>query len=125
MSVGVVKDKFETYLAAYDGTNDWDAIGPLFDALFHPEAVFVTADGELNKAQWAEMARNLTAKGATVSDFELTGEEADSFYYRVTINMGDDEPMHLTAKGTVREGQLALVEPIDPGAYSAMVDRSK
>lgn len=124
MSVGGVRDKFETYLAAYDGTNDWSAIGPLFDAVFHPDAVFVTADGELNKAQWAEMARNLASKGATASGFEVTGEEADSFYYTVTINV-DDEPMHMTAKGTVRDGQLALVEPIDPSVYSAMVDRAK
>ena len=124
MSVGDARDKFETYLGAFDGTNDWSAISPLFDAVFHPDAVFVTADGELNKAQWAEMARNLASKGATASDFEVTGEEADSFYYTVTINVGD-EPMHMTAKGTVRDGQLALVEPIDPSVYSAMVDRAK
>jgi len=109
MSADGVKDKFETYLAAYNGANDWSAIRPLFDALFHPDAVFVTADGELNKAQWAEMHRNLVAKGAKTSDIEVTGEEADSFYYRVTVNMGD-EPMHVTAKGTVRDGQLALIE---------------
>jgi hypothetical protein len=31
----------------------------------------------------------------------------------------------MTAKDTVRDGQLALVEPIDPSVYSTMVDRAK
>ena len=37
----------------------------------------------------------------------------------------DGNPMHLTAKGTTRGGQIARVEPVDPAAYSEMVERSR
>lgn len=118
-------EKFAKYLAAYDGTRKWPEIQPLFDDLFHPDCVYVTADGELTKEQWAEMAKGLAAKGATASDFEVTGEDADTFYYKLTLSLGEDEPLHLTAKGTLKDGQIVRVEPVDPAAYSAMVQRSR
>jgi len=118
-------EKFEKYLAAFDGTNEWAAIWPLFDDLFHSELVVVTADGEMDKEQWASMAKGLAERRATVSGFEVTGEDGGSLYYRLTINVGDDEPLQMQAKGTVKDGQLVRVEPVDPEAYSEMVERSR
>lgn len=118
-------ERFETYLEAFDGTRGWAEIRPLFDDAFHPDAVFVTADGEMNKEQWAEMAKGLADRGAVASDFEITGGEGDTIYYKVTITAGDDEPLHLAATGTLEDGRLIRVEPMDPAAYSTMIERSR
>ena len=118
-------EKFAKYLAAYDGTAEWSRVEPLFDDLFHPDCVFITAEGKLDRSQWAEMSKGLTAKGARASNFEVTGEEGDSFYYKITITMSDEEPLHLTAKGTVKDGQIIRVEPVDANVYSKMVERSR
>ena len=118
-------EKFEKYLAAFDGAADWSQIEPLFDDLFHPDLLVLTADGEMDRTQWAEMAKGLADRGATVSGFEVTDEADDTILYRLTIHVGDDDPMHLQARGTVVRGQLARVEPMDPDAYSEMVDRSR
>jgi hypothetical protein len=117
-------EKFAEYLAAFDGATDWESVAPLYDAAFHDEAIFVTADGEYGKAEWVEMVKGLRAKGAVASDFEVTDAHGDTILYKVTITAGGAEPMHLAARGTIRDGQLARVEPIDPGAYSEMVRRS-
>ncbi len=118
-------EKFKKYLAAYDGAAEWSQVQPLYDDLFHAYCVFVTAEGELNKAQWAEMTKGLAAKGAVASGFEVTGVEQDSFYYKLTIAVGEDEPLHLTAKATVKDEQLIRIEPVDPALYSTMVERSR
>jgi len=118
-------EKFANYLAAFDGTGEWTQIRPLFDDLFHRDCVVVTADGELNKEQWAEMAKGLVENRATVSGFEVTGEEDDALYYKLTVHVGEDDPLHMTAKGTVKDGQLVRVEPVDPAAYSRLVERSE
>ncbi len=117
-------DRFANYLAAFDGTRDWSEIGPLFDSVFHPDGVVVTADGEYTKQEWAAMAKRLVDKKATASDFEITGEEADVIFYRVTITV-DDVPTHLTAKGTLRDGRLIRVEPVDPEQYSSLMEQSR
>jgi hypothetical protein len=113
-------EKFSKYLAAFDGSNDWSAIEPLFDDVFHDDAVVVTADGERSKAQWKDMAKGLCAKGAKASDFEVTKEEGDAIFYKLVITLSDDNAMHMTAKGTVKDGQLIRVEPVDPAAYAAL-----
>lgn len=118
-------EKVIEYFTALDGTRDWDEIGPLYDAAFHPDCVFVTADAELNKDEWAQMVQGLVEKGATISGFEVTGEEGDSFSYRFTMTVGDEEPLDTAAKGTLKEGRLVRVEPLDPAVYSAIVERSK
>lgn len=111
------------YLAAVDGTNDWSVVGPLFDAAFDDEAVVVTADGEYSKAQWGAMAQNLVSKGATVSPLEVIDEEGDSSLYRITVSVGG-ETLVMTARATLRNGRILRVEPVDPTAYSDLVDRS-
>lgn len=117
-------EKFAKYLAAVDGSNTWAVVGPLFDAAFHPDAVIVTSDGEFDKEQWADMAKGLVDKGAVASGFKVTGQEGDSYYYDVTVTV-DDEAMHMTAKGTLEDGRLVRVEPVDPELYTALVERSK
>ena len=117
-------EKFERYLAAFDGSTDWRTIAPLFDDAFHDDAVFVTADAELDKVQWAAMAKGLREKGSVISDFEVTEGEGDSIYYKVTVTPAGGHPMHLAARGTLKDGQLLRVEPVDPAAYSEMVQRS-
>jgi hypothetical protein len=118
-------EKFAKYLAAYDGTREWTEIQPLFADAFHPDCVFVTADGDMGKEQWEDMAKGLAAKGATAKDFEVTKEDGDERYYNVTITVPGAEPLYLTSKGTVRDGRLVRVEPVDPAAYSTMVERSR
>ena len=117
-------EKFERYLAAIDGSTEWSTVQPLFEDAFHADCVFVTADGELSKDQWGEMAKGLVAKQGVVSDFEISRRDGDSIYYTLTVTPGDGDPLHLTAKGTVKDGQLLRVEPVDPSAYSDMVRRS-
>lgn len=117
-------DNFKAYLAAFGRTHDWAEIAPLFDAAFHPELVVVTADGELNKEQWAEMAKGLAAKSATVSDFHMTAEEGDSVFYGVTVTV-EGESMQMASKGTVKDGRIVRVEPTDPATYAALVEHSK
>jgi len=117
-------EKFKKYLDAYDGSAGWDDIGPLFDDLFHDDLVVVTADSEMNKEQWAEMAQGLVARHATASGFEITTEGDGTMEYRLTLNVGDDDPIHMQAKATIVDGQIARVEPANPDAYSEMVDRA-
>jgi hypothetical protein len=118
-------EKFERYLAAVDGSTDWATVQPLFDDAFDDECVFVTADGEMNKQQWAEMAKGLVAKRSAVSDLEISAQGDDTIVYKLTVTPSGGEPMHLAAKGTVRDGRLLRVEPVDPSAYSEMVHRSQ
>lgn len=117
--------KFENYLAAFDGSAVWDEVFPLFDDLFHPDLTVVTADGQMNKDEWGEIAKGLTDRGAVVSGFEITGEEDEAIVYQLTIEVGDDEPIQMQARGTIRDGQLVHVAPMDPDAYSEMVERSR
>ena len=118
-------EKFERYLAAIDGTARWDDVEGLFEDLFHPDLVVVTADGEMNRDQWAEMTRGLLARNARVTDIEITAGEDDTIHYQLTIDVGDDDPLQMRATGTIRDGRLARVEPLNPDAYSEMVDRSR
>lgn len=117
-------ESFAKYLAEFDGTAEWSEVRPLFDAVFHPDCTFVTAEGELNTQQWAEMAERLTERSAVVSEFAVTAEEDDSIYYSLVLAVGDDDPLKMTARGTIRDGQLIRVEPVDPDVYSTMVRRS-
>ena len=118
-------DKVTRYFTALEGARDWAAVQPLFDDAFHPDCVIVTADGEYDKERWAEMAASLVGKGATVSGFEVTGTEGDSISYKLTITVGEDAPLHMAAKGTLRDGRLVRVEPVDPTVYSTIVERSR
>ena len=117
-------EKFAAYLDAIDGTGDWSVIGPLFDAAFHPDCVVVTADGEYTKQEWSQMAKRLADKGAAASGFAVTSQDGDTAYYEVTITV-DDAPMHMTAKGTLHDGRLIRVEPVDPALYSSLMEKSK
>ena len=45
--------------------------------------------------------------------------------YLFTVSVEGDDPMHLTAKGTLEDGRLLRVEPVDPAAYSDLVDHSR
>ena len=118
-------EKVAKYFAALEGARDWAAVQPLFDDAFHPDCVIVTADGEFDKEQWAEMAKRLVDKGATASGFEVTGTEGDTVSYKLTITVGEDAPLHMAAKGTLRDGRLVRVEPVDPSVYSTIVERSR
>ena len=84
----------------------------------------MTADGEYSKQQWVEMVKGLRAKGSVASGFEVTKSEGDSIWNQVTITPNGEEPMHLTARGTIEDGQVIRVEPLDPSADSEMVQRS-
>ncbi len=117
-------ERFKRYLAAVDGSSDWDTVQPLFDDAFDADCIFVTADGEMTKSQWAEMAKGLVAKRAAVSDLEITPQGGDTIVYKLTVTQSGGEPMHLAARGTVKDGRLLRVEPVDPSAYSEMVHRS-
>jgi hypothetical protein len=117
-------EKFAKYLATVDGTKTWAEVGPAFDEAFHPDAVIVTADAEFDKEQWADMAKGLVEKGAVAADFRVTGQEGNSYYYEVTVTVAD-EAMHMIAKGTLEDGRLVRVEPVDPDLYTALVERSK
>ena len=118
-------DKFTTYLAAVDGSNDWSTIGPLFMDAFDPDCVVVTAAGEVDRDGWASMAQGLVASGASISDFEASAPTGDSFVYKMTLNVPGEQPLSLAARGTLKDGRLFRVEPVDPAQYSALVDRSR
>ncbi len=113
---------FAKYIAPVYGARTWDEVEPLFDDAFDAECVFVTADGEMNKKQWAEMAQELVATGATASGFKVTGEEGESRYLRSHHRQGT--PPH-DREGTLKDGRLVKVEPVDAAVYSEMVERSQ
>lgn len=87
--------------------------------------MIVTADGELDKQQWAETVKGLTSRGAIASEYEVAGKEDDTFLYKVTIAVGDHEPLHLTSKATVKDGQIIRVEPSDPAEFTTLAGRSR
>ena len=117
-------EKFAAYMAAIDGQSDWGTIEPLFDDAIDPDCVFVTADGEYDKDQWAETVKGLIEKGAVASGFEVTSQEGDTAYYQVDITVGGDR-LHMTSKGTLKDGRLVRVEPVDPSVYSELVERGR
>lgn len=118
-------EKFEEYLAAFDGSTDWASVEPLFEDAFHADCIFVTADGEFDKTQWLEMVKGLRAKGTVASDFQVNKTDGDSVYYQLTLSAGGGEPLELKAKGLLSDGRLIRVEPVDPAAYSEMVRQSE
>ena len=118
-------EKFATYLAAVDGTNDWTTVKPLYDDAFDEDCVFMTADGEHDKASWSLMVQGLLARRAVASDLEVTHQDGDVAYYQLTITVPGEEPMHTKAKGTLKDGRLIRVEPVDPQQYSNLVEMSK
>ena len=117
-------EKFERYLASVNESDDWQAVKPYYDDAFHPDLVVVTADGEMNKAQWESMSESLVTRGGGVSDFEILARDGDEVHYRLSVRVGDNE-MQMTAKGTMEDGRLKRVEPIDPERYSELVRRSE
>lgn len=117
-------EKLARYLAAVDGSNDWATVQPLFDDAFDPGCVFVTADGEYDKAAWSERVKALIEKGAVASGFEILRQEGDSATYRLTLTVGGDR-LDMSAVGTLRDGRILRVEPVDPAVYSEMIERSK
>lgn len=119
VETGVVADKLGAYLAGINGTNKWDVVEPLFNAVMHDDVVVVTADGELDKAAWATSVQGMLDKGAASSDFEVSKKEGDAFWYSVKITMGD-KVMEAASKATVKDGMLARVEPVDPEVYSKL-----
>lgn len=121
MSTSTVQEKFAAYFDANDGSRDWARIEPLFDDLFHDDCVFITADGELGKGDWAEMASRNVAQGISASNFEITADDGKTLSYNVTITMADGEALDLTQKGTISGAQLIRIEPEDPSALSRLV----
>lgn len=115
-------EKFATYLAAVDGTNDWATVKPLYDDAFDADCVFVTADGEHDKASWSVMVQGLLERRAVASDFEITHQDGDLVYYQLTVTVPGEEPLHTKARGTLKDGRLVRVEPLEPEQYSTMVE---
>ncbi len=117
-----MQDKLTRYFDAMDGSHGWEDIAPLYDEVMHDDVVIVTADGDRTKEQWAETVRGLLAKGARVSDVEMTEPAGDEFHYKLTITVGDTV-MNPASKATIKDGRLARVEPVDPGVYSEIAAR--
>ena len=116
-------EKFTRYLASVNDSDDWQSVKPYYDDAFHPDLVVVTADAEMDKTQWEGMTKSLVESGGSVSGFEITASDGDEVYYKLSVHVGD-EAMHMTAKGTLEDGRLKRVEPVDPAAYSELVRRS-
>ena len=55
----------------------------------------------------------------------VTREDGDSFYYELDLGVPGEETMHLTAKGTLKDGRMVRVDPIDPARYSELVEHSR
>jgi hypothetical protein len=117
--------KFERYVAAFDGSKDWSEIQPLYEDAFDAECVFVTADGEYDKVQWAGMLKALVDKGAAVSGFEITAEDGPTVHYKLTVSVPGAEPVRMSSTGTLRDGRLVRVEPTGSEAITAMMQLGK
>jgi hypothetical protein len=120
IEAAAVADKLGAYFASVNGTNEWDTIEPLFNAVMHDDVVFVTADGEQDKAAWMKAVQGLIAKGATASGYDVSKKEDGAFYYKVTITMSDGTVMEAASKGMVKDGMMVRVEPVDPEVYSKL-----
>jgi hypothetical protein len=107
-----------------DGTRSWEEVEPFFEAAFHPDATFETADGTLNRSEWKEIARGLVERGAVISGFELRTTDGKTAAYRLTLAVGDDAPLELAATGRFVDDLVIHVAPADPASYSELVARS-
>ena len=115
-----VTERFKAYFEAFDGNATWDSMKPLFDELMHRDLKIVTADGVLTKDQWEQAVKGLLAQGAKSSDIEISSDQDDTVYYRLTVTLGNGTTMLPSSKGTIKDGQVIHIEPVDPEVYSNM-----
>ena len=113
-------EKLRQYFEAF-GSADWNTVGPLFEDVFHDDLVIVTADGELGKDEWRTDVQRAVAAGTKISDIEMHRDTDDTFHYSATITEGDGKVIKISSTGTIKDGKLARVQPLDPAAYSQFV----
>ncbi len=111
-------ERLKAYFEALDENATWDSVKPLFDDMMHQDLKVVTADGVLTKNQWEQAVKGLVAQGAKSSDIEISSDQDDTVYYRLTVTMGNGTTMQPSSKGTIKDGQIIRVEPVDPEVYS-------
>ena len=111
-------EKFRSYLEAFDGNTTWDSLRLLFEEIMHPDLTVVTADGTLTRDEWEQAIKGLLSKGTKASDIEIKADQDDTIYYQFKFTMSDGTTAQLSSKGTVKDGKLIHVEPVDPEVYS-------
>jgi hypothetical protein len=119
--MGRSMEKFRPYFEAFSTATDWSEVRPAFNDVFHPDLLVVTPDGELNKGQWEETVKGLLVNGVKATDFVVAKEEGDTVYYGMTLTFPDGEQLHPSSKVTIKDGQVIHLEPVDPAAYSKIV----
>ena len=117
-------EKFRRYFEAFSAATEWSEVQPAFNDVFHPDLRVVTPEGKLNKGQWEETVKGLLAKGVKATDSEVAKEEGDTVYYSMTLTFPEGEQLHPSSKVTIKDGQVVRVEPVDPAAYSRLVENS-
>lgn len=117
-------EEFRRYFEAFSRATEWSEVQPAFNDAFHPDLHVVTPDGELNKAQWEETVKGLLVKGAKATEFEVAKEEGDKVYFSMTLTFPDGEQLYPSSKVTIKDDQVVRVEPVDPAAYSKLVENS-
>jgi hypothetical protein len=110
----------QNYFDGINESSDWAALQPAFDAAFHPDLVILTSEGERNRQQWVEAVTALLAEGTKTSDFEVTGREGDTVFYRVTLTKQDGTKFQAFSKGFLKDGKFVRVEPVDSDAHARM-----
>lgn len=92
--------------------------------VFHPDLRVVTPGGELDKGQWEETVKGLLVKGVKATDFDFAKEEGATVFYSMTLAFPEGEQLRPSSKITIKDGQVLRVEPVDPAAYSRLVEDS-
>lgn len=118
-AMSTVQTNLKSYLESINGTNDWSAVQPHFEAVMHDEVIIVAADGEKDRSQWQAAVQGLLDKGAIIRDVTMVDGADESFHYQMTMTIGDKE-MKPASKATIKDGMLVRVEPVDPAQYAEM-----
>ena len=104
-------EKLRRYLESFDGLSNWDVVGPLCEDAFHADLVYVTANGELTKDAFREVAKNILATGVKVSDVHIEETEPNRIEFGTTVTAADGTVTKTAATGTLAGGRVVRVQP--------------
>ena len=115
----MIDKHFRNYFAAFTGSATWDDLKPHFDLVFHEDLIVKTANGEIDRDGWEMAVKGLLASGSKgkIDSIRFDGE---TLFYAGTISLDDGSTMRPLSKGTVKDGKLILVEPMNPMEYTSI-----
>lgn len=113
----MIEQAFRAYFDAFTGSASWEELEPHFEAVFHDDLVVKTANGELDRAGWKSAVQALLASGAK-GKVDSLRRDGDKIIYAATLTKADGTEMRPLSKGTIQDGKVIRVEPMNPIEYT-------